>query len=94
MLVPAEEPARESHAPREETAAPAPNETVHMTPGNQGVSPPPWEKPVETRESWTPPAAPESPRETERPPEHESRPAPEMVQVETRSEPANDSETK
>ncbi|MGE5242413.1 MAG: Rne/Rng family ribonuclease [Bacteroidota bacterium] len=91
---PAEEPARESYAPREETAAPAPNDTVHMTPGSQGVSPPPWEKPVETRENWTPPAAPESPRETERPPEHEPRPAPEMVQVETRSEPANDSETK
>ena len=84
---PAEETARESYVPREETAASVPNETVNIAPGgSQGVSPPPWEKPVETRESWTPPAAPESPREAERPSEHESRTAPEMVQVETRSE--------
>jgi len=83
---PAEDITRESYTSREETDAAAANETMNSVPANQGMSPPPWEKPVETGESWTPPAAPVTPREEDRKPERESRPAPELVQVETRPE--------
>jgi len=83
---PSEDVAREPYTPREETAPAGPNETVNSAPASQGMSPPPWEKPVETGESWTPPAAPVTPREEEHKQERESRPAPELVQVETRPE--------
>ena len=89
---PTEETAREPHAPGVQTAVPVPRETENAAPGNQGVSPPPWEKPAETHESRTPPAAASaSPGEAERTPEHAPRPAPELVQVETRSESAHES---
>ena len=95
-----EKPVRDSFPAREETGVPsnaADTAPVHVPEQNASDSPSAssWEKPMENHDAWNTPAPESAPREEQRDASNEdSKPMPELVQVETHTHVVDDNEPK